>query len=104
LLTVGPRGDGSLCPLQVDRLRAVGAWLRANGEAIYGTRPWRIPAITTKEGREVRFTTRGSTIYAITLDGSDKPVNLVGLDGLYGRTGTALGGAGSFAQVLRFPG
>jgi alpha-L-fucosidase len=37
LLNVGPRGDGSIPPESVERLRAMGAWLRVNGEAIYGT-------------------------------------------------------------------
>jgi alpha-L-fucosidase len=37
LLNVGPRGDGSLPPEAVDRLRTVGAWLKTNGAAIFGT-------------------------------------------------------------------
>lgn len=38
LLNVGPMPDGRIEPRQVERLREIGAWLRANGEAIYGTR------------------------------------------------------------------
>lgn len=43
LLNVGPRPDGMIDPAQAARLREIGAWLRANGESIYGTRggPWR---------------------------------------------------------------
>ncbi|MCG8553808.1 MAG: alpha-L-fucosidase, partial [Proteobacteria bacterium] len=37
LLNVGPRGDGTLPAADVQRLRAMGRWLRKNGEAIYGT-------------------------------------------------------------------
>ncbi len=37
LLNVGPGGDGSVPPEAVQRLRAVGSWLKTNGAAIYGT-------------------------------------------------------------------
>jgi alpha-L-fucosidase len=38
LLNVGPRPDGTLQPEAVERLLAMGEWLRANGDSIYGTR------------------------------------------------------------------
>ncbi|MCU0914847.1 MAG: alpha-L-fucosidase [Planctomycetes bacterium] len=38
LLNVGPMPDGRIEPAQADVLRLVGAWLRDNGESIYGTR------------------------------------------------------------------
>ena len=78
LLNVGPRGDGSLCPMQVARLDALGAFLRDNGEAIYATRPWHTPAATGLDGRQVRFTTRGRRVYAITLDGEPTWPRLAG--------------------------
>ena len=37
LLNIGPRGDGSLVPFEQDLLQAMGRWLQANGEAVYGT-------------------------------------------------------------------
>jgi alpha-L-fucosidase len=41
LMNIGPRSDGTI-PEQVQQvLLDVGAWLNVNGEAIYGTRPWR---------------------------------------------------------------
>jgi len=36
LLNVGPMPDGTLDPLAVERLEKLGAWLQANGEAVYG--------------------------------------------------------------------
>ena len=35
------------------------AWLEVNGEAIYGTRPWKIYG----EGSDIRFTTKGEMLY-----------------------------------------
>lgn len=52
LLNIAPHPDGSIPEPQKERLRAMGAWLRENGEAIYGSRPWKVfgegPTITPK--------------------------------------------------------
>lgn len=37
LLDIGPTADGRIPPLMEERLAEIGAWLRVNGEAIYGT-------------------------------------------------------------------
>ena len=39
LLNVGPKADGTLPVPAVRRLREMGAWLGANGEAVYGANP-----------------------------------------------------------------
>lgn len=67
LLNVGPTGEGDVPPAQAERLRALGAWLRTNGEAIYGTRPWRRAEGDTREGPPLRFTRRDGRVYAIAL-------------------------------------
>jgi alpha-L-fucosidase len=38
LLNVGPKPDGSIRKEERDRLKAVGEWMRVNGEAIYGSK------------------------------------------------------------------
>ncbi|MCK5172462.1 MAG: alpha-L-fucosidase, partial [Planctomycetes bacterium] len=42
LLNVGPDGSGTIPPKSVENLLAVGKWLKVNGDAIYGTKPWRV--------------------------------------------------------------
>ena len=62
LLNISPRADGTIPDSQQQVLLAIGKWLGVNGEAIYGSRPWKM----SEEGR-VYFTTKGQTLYAISL-------------------------------------
>jgi len=62
LLNVGPAAEGLIPQPSVERLKEVGRWMKANGEAIYGTRPWRIYG-----EEDIRFTTKGGALYAIAL-------------------------------------
>ncbi len=82
LLNFGPRSDGTI-PEQVQQvLLDVGSWLNVNGEAIYGTRPWRIYGegptkvaagsfhdtdTANYTAEDFRFTTKGDVLYAIGL-------------------------------------
>jgi alpha-L-fucosidase len=38
LLNVGPKADGTFPAESIERLKAVGAWMKVNGEAVYGTK------------------------------------------------------------------
>jgi len=70
LLDVGPEADGTIPPIQLDRLEKLGAWLKQNGEAIYGTHPWTRANGTTNQltadGKPVdlRFTQKEGHLYA----------------------------------------
>jgi alpha-L-fucosidase len=82
LLNIGPRADGTI-PDEVQQvLLEVGAWLNVNGEAIYGTRPWRIYGegptkvaagsfhdtdTANYKPEDFRFTTKGDVLNAIGL-------------------------------------
>ncbi|MDR1054701.1 MAG: alpha-L-fucosidase [Prevotellaceae bacterium] len=45
LLNIGPKADGTFPSAAVHRLREMGGWLFANGEAIYGAKPVKIDSI-----------------------------------------------------------
>jgi alpha-L-fucosidase len=67
LLNVGPRANGAIPEAQDARLKAFGAWLRANGAAIYGTRPWARAEGVTEDGLPVRFTSAAGRLNLIVL-------------------------------------
>ena len=80
LLNVGPTADGQIPMAQAARLTALGWWLRVNGSAIYGTRPWRTPTLTTGDGRDVRCTTNGSTVFVCVQGSPNTEIRLPGVD------------------------
>jgi alpha-L-fucosidase len=81
LLNVVQRPDGSLDPEVEQMLQELGDWMAINGEAIYGTRPWRVfgEGDVKAEGghfkedfaytaKDIRFTAKGdNALYAIAM-------------------------------------
>ena len=67
LLNVGPMPDGTIQPEFRERLAEMGAWLRANGESIYGTRAG--PVTPRSWGVTTQTATR---VYVHVLDWSDE--------------------------------
>ncbi|MDZ8117841.1 alpha-L-fucosidase [Pontiella sp. NLcol2] len=82
LLNIGPKADGTIPEEDKAILREMGAWLKLNGEAIYGSRPWKIygegptkisaghhseQENADNVSADIRFTQKGDTLYAISL-------------------------------------
>jgi alpha-L-fucosidase len=79
LLNIGPRPDGSISDIQVDRLSKLGDWLAVNGEAIYGTIPAANPIGETASGKKVHFTRKGETLYAFLHEKPSGPLTIENL-------------------------
>jgi alpha-L-fucosidase len=82
LLSIPVRGDGSIDSEERRIVEAIGEWMGRFSDAIYGTRPWSVFGEGPTEvgagmfgernqrpftARDIRFTTRGRALYAITL-------------------------------------
>jgi alpha-L-fucosidase len=74
LLNIGPGPDGELDPNAYIRLKEIGAWMKTNGEAIYGSRMY----TSFSEGDAVRFTQSkdGKTKFIFLFDFPDSKVQL----------------------------
>jgi len=93
-LNVPMRADGSIPPQARPIMEGIGDWLRVNGRAIHGTRPWQVhgegPTRQARRGgfserrdraftnRDVRFTQSkdGRTLYAIVLDWPERELTI----------------------------
>jgi alpha-L-fucosidase len=81
LLNIGPKSDGTITDEETQTLLGTGKWLDINGEAIYGTRPWKVFGEGPTESasgsfvdqakpftaQDIRFTTKGDVLYAIAM-------------------------------------
>lgn len=67
LLGIGPNAEGKFEPEVYARLEEMGNWLRANGEAIYGT----VPIEPCQEG-QIFYTAKGRTVFVIYLPNKDQ--------------------------------
>lgn len=103
LLSVPLKGDGTLDPTEERIVREIGAWMKVNGESIYGTRPWTVfgegPSADASNpinaqgfnefrlrysSADIRYVKKGDNLlYATIMDipASDKPVVLKSVKG-----------------------
>ena len=91
LLNVTPTAEGEIPEPVKERLLKIGAWLKTNGEAIFGTRPCKIYGEGPMEvieghlneyqnpeatAQDLRFTTKGDMLYAIALGWPDGELHI----------------------------
>jgi len=97
MLNIPVRGDGTIDEKERAIVEEIGAWMRSNGESIYGTRPWKLfgegPAIDNaaplqyqgfNEGkgpalsaRDWRFAAKGDVLYATCFDWPENRAGLI---------------------------
>jgi alpha-L-fucosidase len=82
LLNITQHGRGDLDPEVVRICKDVGAWLKINGEAVYGSRPFEVYGENS-----VRYTRNNGNVYATLVDWQGGPITLKALNA----GGTTLG-------------
>jgi len=101
LLSIPVRGNGTIDEDESRFLDDLTPWMQANGDGIYGTRPWRISGEGPTQvqagafnenrnvftARDIRFTTKAGALYAFALGSPD--------DGVVRIAGLADGAAGA---------
>jgi alpha-L-fucosidase len=122
LLNIPVRGDGTIDSDELAIVEGIAAWMDVNRECIFGTRPWKVygegPSVANavplqaqgfNEGKsltadDVRFTTKGETLYAIALGRPTKALAIKSLgtaSGLLGKPITRVQLLGS-GETLRW--
>jgi alpha-L-fucosidase len=71
LLDIGPAADGTIPVIMQQRLADLGAWLKINGEAIYGTASGQQIA-----GNGIFSTQKNNDVYVLITAAPDKPITV----------------------------
>ena len=98
LLNVVQTPEGDLEPDVLNILDEIGKWTPANGEGIYGTRPWKVygegPSTQKNQAKgqfggvkdvrpyetsDIRFTTKGETLYAFCMNAPTGDIRITSL-------------------------
>jgi len=94
MLNITQKSDGTIQEYAVQFLKEMGQWMDINGEAIHGTRPWEkfgegphntengeqnLSSNVPFTAEDIRFTTKGNSLYAILMDWPGKSVTIKSL-------------------------
>jgi alpha-L-fucosidase len=100
LLDIGPNADGTIPVIMEERLIQMGSWLKINGDAVYGTRPWKTSRQwSTGEQPKIDYNKEFSTEYDVTKLASKPDPGKAGIEAFFTEKGNDV-----YAILPRWPG
>lgn len=100
LLDIGPNGDGTIPVVMEERLLEIGSWLKVNGEAIYGTKPWKTSRQwSSGEVQKVEYNKSYETAYDVTKLGQKPSAGKAAIEAFFTAKGKNV-----YAILPRWPG
>jgi alpha-L-fucosidase len=100
LLDIGPAADGTIPVIMEERLLQMGSWLKVNGDAIYGTKPWKATRQwSSGEVPKIDYNAEYNTNYDVTRLTEKPAPGKAGIEAFFTTKGNDL-----FAIMPRWPG
>jgi alpha-L-fucosidase len=100
LLDIGPAADGTIPVIMEERLIQMGDWLKVNGEAIYGTKPWKTTRQWTPgDVPKINYNTEYETAYDVNSLVADPAPGKARIEAFFTTKGDDL-----YAILPRWPG
>jgi alpha-L-fucosidase len=100
LLDIGPDADGTIPVVMEERLIEIGSWLKINGDAIYGTKPWKSTRQwSAGEVPKIDYDKAYETVYDVTKLAAKPAPGKAGIQAFFTSKGNDV-----FAILPRWPG